>query len=501
MPKITVTEKDLSWYVRQRATGPVTVYMPGLATFGPDTPVLCDSSNFMTTFGKSSVNLPGEVSGFNVLFHRVVLDDAAKASVTSDTITINAKYPGTYGNELSISLKEIKGGESKRAMLVVYANGGTQMLETHVVDFTDAMSDSYYANIESDFIEFGEVGEVSSITPLENQPMSGGKDFADKSTLDNVLKAVEAKLEEKGHFTDLEDPYQFDFDVVTSAMLSVPEETGTIGKVDQALFNLVTKRGTAIYLVDGKSDWDYTEAYTYAGLFNSSYAAMFGPWGYAQLLDSGRTMLLPGSYAMLVRWAQSCSEGTPKWMAPAGVKRASLGSFYKDTKYVVGKTVLDAWQNHDYVGPDDYFVNPIMKAKQYGYVIYGNSTLLHSGLNNARSLLEQFSVRMIANTIKSHAFDISLYLQFDQMASDLYVQFKTLMTTFMDQLSYTGAIYDYEIVLGDNGTITRALLNERTIPVLIRISPNPAAENFDITLEISQAGIDFTDETDETEEG
>ena len=68
----------------------------------------------------------------------------------------------------------------------------------------------------------------------------------------------------------------------------------------------------------------------------------------------------------------------------------------------------------------------------------------------------------------------------------------------MDQLRYQGALYDYEIVL-DSTSVTRTDLNEKTVPVLIRISPNPAAENFDITLEISQAGVTFSDETDENE--
>jgi hypothetical protein len=42
-------------------------------------------------------------------------------------------------------------------------------------------------------------------------------------------------------------------------------------------------------------------------------------------------------------------------------------------------------------------------------------------------------------------------------------------------------------------------LNSKTVPVLIRISPNPAAENFVIDLEISQAGVSFGEDVDATE--
>ena len=61
---------------------------------------------------------------------------------------------------------------------------------------------------------------------------------------------------------------------------------------------------------------------------------------------------------------------------------------------------------------------------------------------------------------------------------------------FMSQLKYNNALYDYEIV-ADTSTLTLDDLNSRTVPVIIRISPTPAAENFDITLEISQAGVTF----------
>jgi len=107
-------------------------------------------------------------------------------------------------------------------------------------------------------------------------------------------------------------------------------------------------------------------------------------------------------------------------------------------------------------------------------------------------------VRVLCNMIKEQAFNVSLGLQFDKITNDLIVQFKALMGVFMDQLKYGGALYDYEIV-SDYSSISLADLNTRTVPVKIRISPNPDAENFDINLEVSQSGITFGDITDETE--
>lgn len=513
MPKISVTEKDLSWYFRQRGEGAATVYVPGIATFGPEEPVLCDSSNFANVFGTSEVGIKGDLTyniaasyikvGFGVLFHRFVPTGAKEAQGTlgsdSDSITFKAKYKGTFGNKIKLATRTL--GSKGTASVFVYVDG--VLLETLSVNFVNPASPDYYTFVESDYITFEVTGDASKVTIGEAASpdeitLSGGLDYTPEGE-DSVIGEICTAIKTPGALEDLKDPYQYDFDVITSAGLpQYTENTESIDVVDKALFDLATARGTAIYLVDGKSDWDDVNMYTYCGLFDSSFAAGYGPWGYAQLTNTGSTMLLPGSYALITSWAQSCSDGNPVWMAPAGVKRSTLGSFYKSTSYLVGKKTLDMWQNHEYVVPGQYSVNPIMKAKQYGYVIYGNSTLLKTRNDGATSMLQQFSVRVLANLIKTHAFDVSLSLQFDQMTSDLFTQFKTLMSVLMDQLQYQGALYDYEIVLA-NGTLTSADLNERTVPVIIRISPNPAAENFDITLEITQAGVSFSDETDETE--
>lgn len=223
--------------------------------------------------------------------------------------------------------------------------------------------------------------------------------------------------------------------------------------------------------------------------FNSSYVAAYGPWSSATYTSTGVTRELPGSYVLLISWAQSLSVGTPMYYAPAGVKRASV-NFVSNTKYPVGKAILSLWQG-DYSSIESHRINPIMKIKQYGYVIYGNSTLLRPLGDGSTSMLQSFSTRVLANMIKTQAFNISLTLQFDQMTDDLFAEFRTLMTTFMDQLKYNGALYDYRIV-ADRANTTLDSLNNRTVPVLIQISPNPAAENFDIMLEISQAGVSFS---------
>lgn len=528
MPKISVTERDLSWYYRQRGESSATVYVPGISTFGPENePTLCNSTNFANVFGTKSVNVEGDLSydmaasfiksGFNVLFHRFVPTGAAAATASvgdeTNKVTFNAKYVGSFGNQLQLALRTMEGPGT--VTIFVYAQG--VVVETLPCNLVDPTNVNYYKNLDSNYITVEVIGDATQVdfgtsaSPTQIA-LSGGLDYAAGTTSTQIKQEIWASIKTPGALENLKDPYQYDFDVVVSAGWSLydeglsyygpeqnePWDISRIDLVDQALFDLVVSRGTSIFLVDGKSTWEDDDMYSYCGLFDSSYAAGYGPWGYAQFTSTGVTTLLPGSYAMIISWAQSCSDGSPVWMAPAGVKRATLGSFYKDTSYLVGKKTLDMWQNHDYIQPGQYSVNPIMKVKQYGYVVYGNSTLLKTRSDGATSMLQSFSVRVLANLIKIQSFNVSLGLQFDQLTGDLFTQFKALMSVFMDQLSYQGALYDYEIVL-TNGTLTSSDLNERTLPVTIRISPNPTADNFDITLEITQAGVTFSDDTDETE--
>lgn len=292
-------------------------------------------------------------------------------------------------------------------------------------------------------------------------------------------------------------------------------EFDRISQIDDLYISVAEKRGLAIYLVDGSRSWSPEEFFNYTDLpsssgssedkvklessagFNTSYAAAYGPYVSAQLASNGVTRILPGSYALITSWSQSIASGVPMYYAPAGVKRTQLSLVNATVPYTVDSAINELWQSQDETITDGHKINPIMNLRQYGYVIYGNSTLLKNRADGATSMLQSMSTRVLANLIKQRAFDISLSLQFDQIDSDLFSQFKVLLTTYMDTLKYKGALYDY-LIVADYSEMTLDDLNSRTVPVTIKISPNPAAENFVINLEISQAGVSFSDNQEST---
>lgn len=499
MARINVTERDLSWYTRQGA-GPLTVYVPGVSTDGPSSPLLCNNINaFKRVFGDAipgvlsrSYNIAASllIAGASVLFHRFVGQSGDVSSCQiHDIVTFSSKYPGVRFNDYKV---ECTTGSSKGSFVIVVKDTTGEVFERLTVNFSDPTSQYYYLNELSDNFQFNVSGELpNDITLNAGQlKMEGGKigvekdsDVADLLTTGNPLNV-------------LQDPYLYDFDVAISSGFHKNTQGTEVDEVDLQILKTVEARGTAIYLIDGLANFTSEEFFTYCGAdsLGKSYAAAYGPWCYAKFLNTGSTSLLPASYSMLVQWIKSASEGVPIWMAPAGVKRASLGSFFIKPKYEIGKAILDMWQNNsEDPEVDVYKINPIMRAKNYGYVVYGNSTLLHNSLEGETSMLQSVGTRVLANTIKKDAFDIALSLQFDQMVGDLYAQFKTLLSVKLDALKYQGGLYDYRISLNDS-IVTVGDVNQRRIPVKIQISPAPAVENFDITLEITKAGVMFSDD-------
>lgn len=425
------------------------------------------------------------------------------------TMALSAKYKGSFGNNISVLVKA-PSADSATRYIYVYAKGA--LVESLIVNFDDPLSKYYYENVESNYISFEFDGEFEAeMLPEGNYTFSNGGDGTQPKD-DAITTMADANALSGGIYSELSDPYGFSFDIIINGDLSVESteestqdpygEDGINYKVDMNLSELAKKTGTAIYLISGGKSQSAEEFRTYCGHFGvdgNSWTAGIGPWAYAELVSNGVSAWLPGYYPFLVAWGNSISKGNPVWYAPAGVQRARLGSTVRKLMYPVGSAILDAWQNQDYVTSNvgGYKVNPLMNVKQYGYCVYGNSTLLHSKADGSTSMLQSLGTRVLVNQIKIKAFEVALGLQFDQLTDNLFMSFKVQMGAYMDQLKYQGGLYDYEILI-DRESVTFADLNQRRVPVKIRISPNPAAEIFDILCEVYPAGVDFTDEFDES---
>ena len=133
-----------------------------------------------------------------------------------------------------------------------------------------------------------------------------------------------------------------------------------------------------------------------------------------------------------------------KWFPPAGVSRATA-RVVKKPYFEVGSVLLNKWQNDTTAR-----VNPIMKLKQYGYVIYGQYTNLEAIDMYTHSALESLNVRLISNVVKKKIFDVCLNLAFEPNTENLWNKFFAQMDEFLRYMKYNEGVYDYRIVMEEN---------------------------------------------------
>lgn len=420
-------------------------------------------------------------------------------------ITVTAKYPGSFGNQLSFKPIRVSKDDTT-GVIDGYIHVILKGAVIEIITIRDLAKGDYSSNYLTLELTGNEVPEDFNNTTFS---LVGGQDYVAPSTNKSVkteaLEAFIRKNYEKG--LDIKDPLFYDLDAITTngldGTLTVTpnDSTGTSISLDSQFKDVVESRKDCIFIVDDPNDntnYDVdgdgsADFYAYCGQFDSVRCVGIGPRSASNLITTGRSTTIPGSFVFLYEWSKSIASGNPKWRVPAGVKYGSLGTV-TDTVYKIGSAQLAIWQNNDQLIDGGHKVNPIMQLKNYGYVIYGDSTLKHSQANGATSMLQQISVVTTINAIHRRAHEIALGLQFDQMDSSLILEFKTLLSTFMDTLKYQSAIYAYDITVGVNNTVTATMLTTKTIPVIVNISPTPAVENFDITLNVTQAGVTFSTE-------
>ena len=521
---------------------------------------------------------------------------------------IKAKYPGSFGNDLLVSITPVN--TSRLAESFQYANisvyyidrtvvydennnidysrsfvKSTTLLETKMIT-TNPNDPRYFEDVEFDFIQIGaEQGARDQFTlvwsNINENPSSGttlypgfpaipfrvsyggseytygynydafatkefGTDYMYSPTTLTALKQgfkgyiigtnwTQPIL--NGYITDVygaqgifktimtnlatlyqnfKDPYIYDFDFITSGGFVYEEyTTATTGSgadevvtysrtlptgannvvytkvtpIHESMKDLVTSRKDCIALIDVPDEYDPKKIIEYSRLINTSYATMHFPWCYVSSpYIAGALIKMAPSYIFMYTFLQNLENNidSQKWFPPAGVTRATA-RVVKKPDFEIGSVLLDDWQNNN-----TSRVNPVMKLKQYGYVIYGQYTCLEAIDQFTHSALESLNVRLVANTVKKKIFDVCLNLAFDPNGEKLWLKFFAQMDEFLRFMKYNEGVYDYKIVM-DESTVTTDDINHLRCPGKVYIAPTRTAEFFDIDFIITEAGAVFTD--------
>lgn len=539
MPRININEIDSSRYVNPAESAPMTVLVPGTASFGPvftsDNPEVFtfvgddDLINFYNTFGVNPAKyvdtnkvlrtLSGDLSfeyvtnllhsGATVQFYRLNSGKAATGGSSANGALISAKYSGRFGNMLIVDVQSVKLTSSTTsktdAIISVYRNTfeATDILvPSNNVDLIkklprlistrvsiDENSQYYIDSVDLKYIDI----TVENLTALigtgnATYNLFGGLDYASDGQAIDEETSFSAVVEAlKASYTNFSDQYLFNFDIVSVG--GITPEKDELEKVNAEITKLCETRKDCFAPLDTPMDASYTEVLTYASTQESSYTAIYAPWCSFVSSTTGRTITMPPSFIFMkaLLLGMESQVDAELWYVPAGVQRTSAPFIVAPT-YQIGSTILDEFQNNN-----EYRVNPIMRLRNYGYCIYGNATCKQSITGVPHSALESLNVRLIANAVKKHIFEVCSGLSFDYNNSQLWLSFYSQMDEKLLYMKRHYGLYDYKIIM-DASTVTTEAMNERRVPGKVLISPTLAGEFFDIDFEIVPSGVTFTTE-------
>ena len=264
----------------------------------------------------------------------------------------------------------------------------------------------------------------------------------------------------------------------------------TVTPIHAGMLELVKTRKDCIALADVNPGWNPSDLPQYVEYLNESQCTVHSPWCYtADPYNSNALTLMPPSFVFLYTLLSNLinSPDSQKWFPPAGVTRATARVVVKPY-YEIGSTLLNAWQNDTLAR-----VNPIMRLKNYGYVIYGQYTSYVAIDQFTHSALESLNVRLVANCVKKQIFNLCLKLAFEPNNSSLWFKFYDGMDKYLLFMKRNDGVYDYRIQM-DESTVTTDDINELRCPGKVWINPTRTAEFFDIDFILTEAGVTFNEE-------
>ncbi len=547
MPRININEIDSSRYVNPAESAPMTVLVPGTASFGPvftsDNPEVFtfvgddDLINFYNTFGVNPAKyvdtnkvlrtLSGDLSfeyvtnllhsGATVQFYRLNSGKAATGGSSANGALISAKYGGRFGNMLIVDVQSVRSTSSATSKtdvivsvyrntfeatdILVPSNNVTlikklpRLISARVS--TDETSQYFVDSVDLKYINIT-LENLTALVGTGNATYNlfGGLDYApDGQAIDEVTAIHNLLVDLKNSYMNFSDQYLFDFDIVSTGgitsedTIEKDEDRVTFEAINDEVTNLCETRKDCFAPLDTPMEYDYTKVTNYASSQESSYTAIYAPWCSFVSSTTGRTVTMPPSFIFMkaLLLGMESQVDAELWYVPAGVQRTSA-PFIVAPVYQIGSTILDEFQNNN-----EYRVNPIMRLRNYGYCIYGNATCKQSITGVPHSALESLNVRLIANAVKKHIFEVCSGLSFDYNNSQLWLSFYSQMDEKLLYMKRHYGLYDYKIIM-DASTVTTEAMNERRVPGKVLISPTLAGEFFDIDFEIVPSGVTFTTE-------
>lgn len=281
-------------------------------------------------------------------------------------------------------------------------------------------------------------------------------------------------------------------------------------RVDLRLIEIAASRGDCIALIEDnakntaisptsrESFFSQLEADKDMQNLDSSFAAAFTPWAeyrlnktYEDKAETGDIIEvvraeMPACFGYLLNLASNIKV-SPNWLAMAGTTRGLIPNII-GLKNVISNKVADAYQPVIGERADTRALNAITNIQPYGLTIWGNRTLKTIGTKYKVSGTHFLNTRNMISDIKKVAYRVAKSLIYEQNTDRLWLNFKSLMAPYLDQLKSGSGISDYKLLKASAKKDGSKLGNEE-FACAIKIFPIYAVEAFEITVVISDVDV------------
>ena len=216
---------------------------------------------------------------------------------------------------------------------------------------------------------------------------------------------------------------------------------------------------------------------------DSSYGTAFYPWVNTRDENSGQSLWIPPSVAMMGVLASS-ERKSQLWFAPAGFNRGGL------SEGAAGIPVTNVSERLTSKQRDLLYeanINPIASFPSSGIVVFGQKTL-----QQRQSALDRINVRRLVIYLKKQISVISTQILFEQNVQATWNRFIALVEPFLQNVKSNFGISDYRLIL-DESTTTPDLVDQNIMYAKIMIKPARAIEFIAIDFVVASTGASFDD--------
>ena len=393
-------------------------------------------------------------------------------------IDIVAKYPGAYGNEISVSFNyattESLTGDKLYELLIKFEG----LTYSNYVSL-DLDSDRYIGKLAHTIVDINpvlvpEFIELDLFNVSVNDKSLFVNIVGDEITVADIISELK-KTSEGSVYNKIQDKIAYNVKFITSGAYPSIDSVQDI-TIAKNILRCAANRGDALGLVDLDDSILPQEVLTVVSsnaLYESSntnedirkYGTVIYPSAQFSLSSIGTIDVMPGSFAYFKALAVS-QRTNPNWFAIAGTSRGLVPDLVQLTHKVTG-ALSDLWQSET-----NFNVNPILYIRPYGYCIWGNRTLNEN--INGLTASSFTNIRVLVSDIKKIVVDAATKLTFEVNDDVLWNTFKSIVEPVLDQMVTGRGLRDYKL-------IRQATSKRATVSGLIRLVPIEAVENFDIT--------------------